>query len=284
MKTLKWLLVLAIVLGLAGSVAFGADAVRVWEEPLVIPTYLTGEPEILPMFYQGRAYQGAQGHIYPYHLLDELTDVKQDKTYRAVYLENEYVKVCVLPELGGRIFSVVDKTDNYDIFYHQHVIKPALIGMLGAWISGGVEWCAIHHHRTTSFMPVDYTLIENPDGSRTIWVGETELRQRMKWMVGVCAKHGPNIQRHALCAIVPVLGQRRHFRQQGRPGHLSAQRGHGHVPFQEPVLPLADLAREVQRRGLHRRRGRQLDQESHALEQLLRLELPGGFPGRVRPR
>ena len=190
MKTLKWPLVLGIVLGLAGSLAFGSEAVRVWEEPLVIPTYLTGEPEVLPMFYQGRAYQGAQGRIYPYHLLDELTDVKQDKTYKAVYLENEYVKVCVLPELGGRIFSVVDKTNNYDLFYHQHVIKPALIGMLGAWISGGVEWCAIHHHRTTSFMPVDYALCENPDGSKTIWVGETELRQRMKWMVGVSLHPG----------------------------------------------------------------------------------------------
>jgi len=46
----------------------------------------------------------------------------------------------VLPELGGRIFSGLDKTDNYDFFYRQHVIKPALIGMAGAWISGGVEW------------------------------------------------------------------------------------------------------------------------------------------------
>jgi tetratricopeptide (TPR) repeat protein len=185
-----WLTGIALglaVLAVAAAPAVAAEPgpVKVWEEPLVIPTYLTGEPEALPMFYQGRAYQGAQGRVYPYRLLDELTDVKQDKTYRALYLENEYLKVCVLPELGGRLFYVLDKTNNHDLFYHQHVIKPALIGMLGAWISGGVEWCAIHHHRATSFQPVDSTLSENADGSKTIWVGETELRQRMRWEIGL---------------------------------------------------------------------------------------------------
>ena len=83
------------------------------------------------------------------------------------------------------MFSAVDKTNDYDFFYHQHVIKPALIGMLGAWISGGVEWCAFHHHRNTTFLPVDYTLQEHPDGSKTIWIGETERRHRMKWLIGL---------------------------------------------------------------------------------------------------
>jgi tetratricopeptide (TPR) repeat protein len=184
-----------IALGLAAlaaiaTPALAAEPVKVWEEPLVIPTYLTGEPEALPMFYQGRAYQGAQGRVYPYRLLDQLTDVKQDKTYKALYLENEYLKVCVLPEVGGRLFYVLDKTDGHDLFYHQHVIKPALIGMLGAWISGGVEWCAIHHHRATSFQPVDFTLSENADGSKTIWIGETELRQRMRWEIGLTLYSG----------------------------------------------------------------------------------------------
>jgi tetratricopeptide (TPR) repeat protein len=137
------------------------------------------------MFYNGRAYQGAKGPIYPYPLLDKITDVREDKTYRALYLENKYIKVCVLPEIGGRILSAVDKTNNYDFFYHQHVIKPALIGMLGAWISGGVEWNIPHHHRATSFMPVDYTLEEHPDGSKTVWIGEIELRHRMKWIIGL---------------------------------------------------------------------------------------------------
>lgn len=159
--------------------------VKIWEEPLVIPTYRIGDPDPNPIFYTGRAYQGAQGHVYPYPMLDKLTDDRIEKLYKAAFLENEYIKVCVLPEIGGRIFFAMDKTNNYDFFYHQHVIKPALIGMLGAWISGGVEWNIPHHHRATTFMPVDYTLKENPDGSKTIWVGEIELRHRMKWIVGI---------------------------------------------------------------------------------------------------
>jgi tetratricopeptide (TPR) repeat protein len=165
--------------------ALADSTVRIWEEPLVIPTYEVGEPDPNPRFYAGRTYQGAQGRVYPYPMLDVLTDSRKDKTYKAVYLENEYVKICVLPEIGGRILAALDKTNNYDFLYRQHVIKPALIGMLGAWISGGIEWCIPHHHRATTFMPVDYTLQENPDGSKTVWVGEIELRHRMKWLVGL---------------------------------------------------------------------------------------------------
>ncbi|MFB3923942.1 MAG: DUF5107 domain-containing protein [Terriglobia bacterium] len=160
-------------------------AVRVWEEPLVIPTYRVGAPEKNPIFYGGRAYQGARGAVYPYPMLDKLTDIRENKTYRAVYLENQFVKICVIPELGGRIFSAEDKTNQYDFFYRQHVIKPALIGMLGAWISGGVEWNIPHHHRATTFMTIDHTIEENSDGSRTVWVGEIELRHRMKWVLGL---------------------------------------------------------------------------------------------------
>ncbi|MEA3421139.1 MAG: DUF5107 domain-containing protein, partial [Acidobacteriota bacterium] len=163
----------------------GESSVKIWEEPLVIPTYLVGRPTLFPIFYSGRAYQGAKGMIYPYPFMDKLTDMRKDKTYNAVYLENKYIKICVLPEIGGRIFYALDKTNNYDFFYHQHVIKPALIGMLGAWISGGVEWNFPHHHRPTAFMPVNYTLVENPDGSRTLWFGEMELRHRMKWIIGL---------------------------------------------------------------------------------------------------
>ncbi len=160
-------------------------SVRVWEEPLAIPAYRVEKPDLNPIFYAGRAYQGAKGPVYPYPLLDRLTDIREMKTYKALYLENDYLKICILPEIGGRIFSALDKTNNYDFFYCQHVIKPALIGMLGAWISGGVEWNFPHHHRATGFMNIDYTLTENPDGSKTIWVGEIELRRRMKWVVGL---------------------------------------------------------------------------------------------------
>jgi len=169
----------------AAMAAPGRSPVQVREETLVIPTYQTGAPDKNPILYSGRSYQGAKGPVYPYPLLDKLSDVRKDKPYRAVYLENEYVRFCVLPELGGRIFTGLDKTNQYDFFYRQHVIKPALIGMVGAWISGGVEWNIPHHHRASTFMPVDYKLVENPDGSKTVWLGEIELRHRMKWLVGL---------------------------------------------------------------------------------------------------
>jgi tetratricopeptide (TPR) repeat protein len=142
------------------------------------------------MFYFGRASQGAEGRIYPYPLYDDLTDRKEDRHYRIVYLENEYLKVGILPEIGGRVFSAVDKTNGYDFFYRQHVIKPALIGLTGAWISGGVEWNIPHHHRATTFTPVQYRIEEWADGSRTVWVGELELRHRMRWAVGHTLRPG----------------------------------------------------------------------------------------------
>lgn len=158
-----------------------------------IPTYLSGPPDPDPMFYFGQGSQGAEGRIYPYPLYDNLTNRKSDKTYKMVYLENEYVKIGILPEIGGRLFSAVDKTNNYDFIYRQHVIKPALIGLTGAWISGGIEWNIPHHHRASTFIPVQWTTEEKPDGSKTIWVGELEVRHRMRWAVGYTLRPGSSV-------------------------------------------------------------------------------------------
>ncbi|KPK77534.1 MAG: hypothetical protein AMS25_16820, partial [Gemmatimonas sp. SM23_52] len=166
------------------------SSVRVYEAELTIPTYEVGAPDANPRFYAGRAYQGAQGRVYPYPMLDQLTDARREKTYRALYLENEYIRICVLPEIGGRVFEAVDKTNGYDFLYRQHVIKPALIGMLGAWISGGIEWNFPHHHRSRAFMPMDYRLEENPDGSKTIWLSEIEFRHRMRFTIGLTVYPG----------------------------------------------------------------------------------------------
>ena len=164
--------------------------VRIWEETVTMPTYLVDEPDRIPRFYEGRAYQGAQGRVYPYPIYESLSDIRVDKDYQMVYLENEYIRIEVLPEIGGRLFGAVDKTNGYHFIYRQHVIKPGLIGMLGAWISGGIEWNFPHHHRATAFMPVDYVLQENPDGSSTVWIGELEIRHRMKFMLGITAYPG----------------------------------------------------------------------------------------------
>lgn len=162
----------------------GAAPVTVSEVDEVIPTYLAGDPEPNPMFYFGKVSQGAQGRVYPYPLYDSLTANKTNKTYRIVYLENEYVRIGIMPEIGGRLFEGVDKSNGYHFIYRQHVIKPALIGLIGAWISGGIEWNVPHHHRASTFIPVQHRVEENPDGSKTIWVGELEVRHRMRWAVG----------------------------------------------------------------------------------------------------
>jgi tetratricopeptide (TPR) repeat protein len=164
--------------------------VKVWEEKIVIPTYAIGAPEPNPIFNLGRNSQGAQGIVYPYPLYDSLTHKKADKAYKIVYLENQYIKIGVLPELGGRLFEGVDKTNNYNFVYRQHVIKPALIGLIGAWISGGIEWNIPHHHRATTVLPVQYRIEHNPDGSQTVWVGEMEIRHRMRWAVGYTLRPG----------------------------------------------------------------------------------------------
>ncbi|MGD2094144.1 MAG: DUF5107 domain-containing protein [Phycisphaerales bacterium] len=186
------LLIFSILILVASSYLHAADlsSVKVWEENIVIPTYLTGPPEPDPMFYFGQASQGAEGRIYPYPLYDKLIDKKVNKSYKMVYLENEYIRIGVLPEIGGRIFEGVDKTNGYDFFYRQHVIKPALIGLTGAWISGGVEWNIPHHHRATTFIPVQYRIEANEDGSKTVWVGELEVRHRMRWAVGYTLRPG----------------------------------------------------------------------------------------------
>jgi tetratricopeptide (TPR) repeat protein len=200
-------LAVVVVMGLLftaeASFATDASVVKVWEAKIVIPTYLAGDPEPNPMFFFGRESQGSQGPVYPYPMYDSLTEKKVNKTYTIVYLENEYIRIGVLPEIGGRIFEGVDKTDNYNFIYRQHVIKPALIGLIGAWISGGLEWNVPFHHRATTFLPVQYKLEENADGSKTIWVGELELRQRTRWAVGYTLRPGKSY----LEARVRILNQ-----------------------------------------------------------------------------
>jgi Domain of unknown function (DUF5107) len=184
-------LALSSVVVAAGTPAQPASSsVRVYEEKVTIPTYLIDQPDPNPQFYFGGESQGAQHRIYPYPAYDNLTTEKRDKTYTMVYLENEYIKIGILPEIGGKVFEAIDKTNNYDFIYHQHVIKPALISLLGAWISGGIEWDIPHHHRATSFLPMQYKIEQNPDGSKTVWVGELELRDRMEWTVGLTLHPG----------------------------------------------------------------------------------------------
>lgn len=148
--------------------------VLVWEEQVMIPTYEIGAAEKNPIFSEKRVYQGSSGKVYPYPVVEKISDEKVDKQYKAVYLENQYIKVMILPELGGRIQRAYDKTNDYDFVYYNHVIKPALVGLTGPWISGGIEFNWPQHHRPTTFSPIDYLLQENDDGSKTVLVHDVD--------------------------------------------------------------------------------------------------------------
>ncbi len=159
--------------------------VAAWSESVVIPTYPELPPDPNPMFLDKRVYQGSSGKVYPNPFTDRISDERVDRAWTAVHLENRYVRLMVLPEIGGRIHVGMDRTNGYDFFSRQNVIKPALVGLLGPWISGGVEFNWPQHHRPSTFMPVDWSIEERADGSVTVWCSEHEPMNRMKGMHGV---------------------------------------------------------------------------------------------------
>lgn len=162
------------------------NKVQAWEETLSLPTYSPPKPDLNPMFLEKRVNQGTSGRVYPNPFLDQLSSESEPQDYLAVYLENEYLRLMMLPEIGGRIHEGYDKTHDYHFIYRQHVIKPALIGLFGSWVSGGIEFNWPQHHRPSTFMPTHHVIEEHPDGSVTVWLSEHDPLQRMKGMVGIC--------------------------------------------------------------------------------------------------
>ncbi|HEY5909068.1 MAG TPA: DUF5107 domain-containing protein, partial [Verrucomicrobiae bacterium] len=164
--------------------------VSVWTEEVLIPTYLPALPDKNPMFLEKRVYQGSSGEVYPLPFTDRVAEKPVDRRWKALWIENEFVSVMVLPELGGRIHVFQDKTNHYDAIYRQPVIKPALVGLAGPWISGGIELNWPQHHRPGTFLPVDFEVEAHPDGSKTIWCSDLDPMTRMKGMHGVCLHPG----------------------------------------------------------------------------------------------
>ncbi len=173
--------------------------VKAWREMVTIPTYEVGKPEKNPMFLEKRVYQGSSGVVYPYPVIETMSDEKEDKDYLAIWLENEYIKVMVLPELGGRVQMAYDKIAQRHFVYYNHVIKPALVGLAGPWISGGIEFNWPQHHRPTTYMPVDTYIEENADGSVSVWVSEMEKMFHQKGMAGFTLRPG--------CAYLEIKGR-----------------------------------------------------------------------------
>ena len=174
-------------------------SVKAWRERVTIPTYEVGKPEKNPIFLEKRVYQGSSGVVYPYPVIETMSDEKVDKDYQAIWLENEYIKVMVLPELGGRVQMAYDKMAKRHFVYYNHVIKPALVGLVGPWISGGIEFNWPQHHRPTTYMPVDTCIEENADGSISVWVSEMEKMFHQKGMAGFTLRPG--------CAYLEIKGR-----------------------------------------------------------------------------
>jgi tetratricopeptide (TPR) repeat protein len=160
------------------------STVRAWHERISIPTYEAGEPDPNPCFLEKRVYQGSSGAVYPYPVVESVSNEKALRDYDAIFLENEYLKIMILPELGGRVQMALDKTNDYHFVYYNRVIKPALVGLAGPWISGGIEFNWPQHHRPSTFHPVDVHLAAGDDGSWTVWCNEIDR------MVGTRGMHG----------------------------------------------------------------------------------------------
>ena len=173
--------------------------VKAWRELVTIPTYEIGKAEKNPIFLEKRVYQGSSGVVYPYPVIESISDEKVNKEWLSVWLENEYIKVMILPELGGRVQMAYDKIKQRHFVYYNHVIKPALVGLTGPWISGGIEFNWPQHHRPSTYLPVDCDIVENEDGSVTVWVNEMERMFHQKGMAGFTLRPG--------CAYLEIQGR-----------------------------------------------------------------------------
>lgn len=160
------------------------SAVKVWQETLSLPTWTTGAEDPNPMFLENRVYQGSSGAVWPYGVIDTLTGNREMRDYQAVWMENDFIRILLLPELGGRIHRAYDKINQRDFVYYNEVIKPALVGLLGPWISGGIEFNWPQHHRPTTFMPVDVNIQSGNNGEQTVWLGEVEAMRGLQIMAG----------------------------------------------------------------------------------------------------
>lgn len=155
-------------------------------EKWTIPTYPISPAEEMPMFAETRHHQNTTGNPYPSRVTQRVeTANKTDREYDIVRLENDYIRVCVIPALGGKVFEAYDKVNDYNFLYRQHVVKPALIGAFGAWTSGGLEFNWPFHHRPSTVMPVDFAIEECDDGSAICWLSECDPADRTKGMVGI---------------------------------------------------------------------------------------------------
>jgi len=170
-----------------GKSRSGESQVKAWEEEISLPTYRLGPEDKNPPIFMERKNPIHPGSsiIYPYPMREWLTNTKENKIWKALFLENPYLRLIIMPQLGGHLLSVFDKISEEEALYRNNVLKYARIGIRGAWVSGGIEWNFPNGHTVTTTSPIDYSIRKNPDGSITVFVGDIERVSRMRWSVGI---------------------------------------------------------------------------------------------------
>ncbi|MGA7339148.1 MAG: DUF5107 domain-containing protein, partial [Terracidiphilus sp.] len=166
-----------------------AARVKVWQGTFALPTYQEGPPDPNPPF---DAYQTTRFN-YPYTLRTNLTGEKADHAWRAIFLENEYLKCTVLPDIGGHLYTCIDKVSGQSMFYANPSIKKAQIGYRGAWAAFGVEFNFPVSHNWVSMSPVDFAYASHEDGSALVWVGNIDRAYGMQWGVELVLKPGSTL-------------------------------------------------------------------------------------------
>ena len=184
---------LLLVSALRAPTAAPEAAVRVWEDSLELPTYAEGLPNPNPPFdlFSFTRFN------YPYTLRDALSDRRAVQEWRALHLENEYLRITVLPDLGGHLYSCFDKVSGRDLFYANPSIKKALIGYRGAWAAFGIEFNFPVSH-WMSMSPVDFATRSNSDGSGSIWIGNVDAVYGSSWRVELRLRPGRAVLEQAV--------------------------------------------------------------------------------------
>jgi tetratricopeptide (TPR) repeat protein len=153
--------------------------VRAWQGTLTLPTYEEAAPDPNPPFDQ---YANDRFN-YPYTLRTNLTNQRTDHAWRALFLENEYLKCSVLPDLGGHVYTCTDKISGQPMFYANPSIKKAAISYRGAWAAFGIEFNFPVSHNWVSLSPVDFAFGQKEDGSGFVQVGNVDRVYGMQWSV-----------------------------------------------------------------------------------------------------
>ena len=172
-KTFTYLLIILI------SINYLFSQSKIMEYDKSLLTYDFSDPNPIPILPKNPK-------IYPYFTFDGYDLNSEQKKFKIIELENDYVQVFVMPEVGGKVWGAIEKSTGNEFIYRNEVVKYRNISMRGPWTSGGIEFNfgLIGHHPSTA-TPVDYVIQENEDGSVSCIVGNIDLPSRTQWRVKI---------------------------------------------------------------------------------------------------